>query len=592
MKNKKGEVATLLTLGLVLVGTLITIGTSLFVSNKNTNLASNPRAAETCTTGFYASKGDPLVSGSGCAPVCGSDCKECNWNGDTKWQCKTAATGGSGVPACTKARTYASLTNCKAEHPGSDGDANCKQCLLGQTNRVEYGGTGPPAGGSEKVKNACEEKGGTCNFYADCNYGSYGGKADEYCSDQNGSDMMKCCKPKGSGGGSGSMTNNLCTKASTSNSTNTCVKKTGKATNDSFCRSKDYNGGWSNWTCIEGDPSAVCCSKLNVGGSGGGGGGGDKTCGDYDGDCMFGDNTTTKGPLDCGYFASSGNDTTGCNPIPTTGDCSSFSARQCHYVSYCNYDSKNKKCVAVESNPPAGGSGKIFYDRIQCMDYVDYGNTIVDIFADLYRDTDCDSTPDLTSDGICWSSATSNSSTFKEFIDTNCPAPPAGGENEPLIVDNSCHEQNCSNIQSLKFAYKCNSYQNVNGVPSCNGTTYYKSLADCTSTSYTYIGKYESEELACGKQYTNISISVSFNINNNLGAYDDKATLTIYNEEVDYFDTHDFKLSNLNNTPYTINGPTSGLACTFGYKDGKHSKKEIPCEINISGNKAEINISN
>lgn len=45
MKNHKGMVATLLTLGLVIVGTLVTLGTSLFVSNRNSNLASNSRAA-------------------------------------------------------------------------------------------------------------------------------------------------------------------------------------------------------------------------------------------------------------------------------------------------------------------------------------------------------------------------------------------------------------------------------------------------------------------------------------------------------------------------------------------------------------------
>ena len=44
MKNHGGEIATLLTLGLVLVGTLITLGTSLLVNNKK-NLASNPKAA-------------------------------------------------------------------------------------------------------------------------------------------------------------------------------------------------------------------------------------------------------------------------------------------------------------------------------------------------------------------------------------------------------------------------------------------------------------------------------------------------------------------------------------------------------------------
>ena len=44
MQNHKGEIATLLTLGLVIVGTLITLGTSLLVNNKK-NIASNPKAA-------------------------------------------------------------------------------------------------------------------------------------------------------------------------------------------------------------------------------------------------------------------------------------------------------------------------------------------------------------------------------------------------------------------------------------------------------------------------------------------------------------------------------------------------------------------
>src|SRR3989344_5049848 len=43
MKNHKGEIATLLTLGLVLIGGLVTLATSFFVNRQN-NLASNPRA--------------------------------------------------------------------------------------------------------------------------------------------------------------------------------------------------------------------------------------------------------------------------------------------------------------------------------------------------------------------------------------------------------------------------------------------------------------------------------------------------------------------------------------------------------------------
>jgi hypothetical protein len=43
MKNKKGEIATILTLGMILVGAVLTIATSFF-ANKTKNLASNPRA--------------------------------------------------------------------------------------------------------------------------------------------------------------------------------------------------------------------------------------------------------------------------------------------------------------------------------------------------------------------------------------------------------------------------------------------------------------------------------------------------------------------------------------------------------------------
>jgi len=197
MKNHKGFVPALLTLGLVLIGSLVTIGVS-YLTNTN-KIASNPKAAEkTCTTGFYANKEESYPgNGDGCNAVCGTDCEECKWAGETKYQCKSAADGSEvNVPACTKARTFASLTNCKAEHPGPDGDANCKQCLLGFTNRVEYGGTGPPAGGSEKrtgkLNELClftETELGTDTYYY-CSSGKL------KCSSQN--DKGRCVEDEGS----------------------------------------------------------------------------------------------------------------------------------------------------------------------------------------------------------------------------------------------------------------------------------------------------------------------------------------------------------------------------------------------------------
>lgn len=59
-KSRKGEIATLLTLGLVLVGTLITLGTSFFV-DKTKNIASNPKAQMPCE-----------INQSNCVTECGS----------------------------------------------------------------------------------------------------------------------------------------------------------------------------------------------------------------------------------------------------------------------------------------------------------------------------------------------------------------------------------------------------------------------------------------------------------------------------------------------------------------------------------------
>jgi len=51
--NKQGEIATLLTLGLVIVGTVITLGASLFISNKKANLALNSKAETQCAFGDW-----------------------------------------------------------------------------------------------------------------------------------------------------------------------------------------------------------------------------------------------------------------------------------------------------------------------------------------------------------------------------------------------------------------------------------------------------------------------------------------------------------------------------------------------------------
>ena len=72
MKNRRGEIATLLTLGLVLVGGLVTLATS-FIINRQNNLASNPRAGLNCPTGSYCRTNTSSCSSIGQINV-GAEC--------------------------------------------------------------------------------------------------------------------------------------------------------------------------------------------------------------------------------------------------------------------------------------------------------------------------------------------------------------------------------------------------------------------------------------------------------------------------------------------------------------------------------------
>jgi hypothetical protein len=126
MKNKKGEIATLLTLGLVVVGTLITLGTSLFVSNKKTNLASNSRAGTTysCCKVYETSSacgGNKRIQNQGNAFT--STCTANNLV-----ECSTV--GGpstAGASICPTSGPAAGAENgaCRSAAPKCDGNLTC-----------------------------------------------------------------------------------------------------------------------------------------------------------------------------------------------------------------------------------------------------------------------------------------------------------------------------------------------------------------------------------------------------------------------------------------------------------------------------------
>lgn len=90
MKNYKGEIATLLTLGLVIVGAVVTLASSLLV-NKNKNFATNSRAAETDVT-CDGTKACGSGSAYNCNSTDGCDVATCNKKG-LEFACYVADSG-------------------------------------------------------------------------------------------------------------------------------------------------------------------------------------------------------------------------------------------------------------------------------------------------------------------------------------------------------------------------------------------------------------------------------------------------------------------------------------------------------------------
>lgn len=160
MKNRKGSTAALLTLGLVLIGSLVTLGVS-FLTNNNKKIASYPRASE-CTSGAYVNEVD-------CLATCGEgNCTSCDIGGIPKWQCSNA----SSLNPCTEARTYYDIDNCTAEHPIETSECSCTQCLISYTPRVECKGEGGPIGASGVVPVTCNTAYSTCNAQFGASFGN------------------------------------------------------------------------------------------------------------------------------------------------------------------------------------------------------------------------------------------------------------------------------------------------------------------------------------------------------------------------------------------------------------------------------------
>lgn len=166
MKNRKGSIAAFLTLGLVVVGTLITLGTSLFVSNKNSNLASNSRAAGACIAP-NTTKSILMTLSCSSASGCGSYEKYVSQQEKTPdvthrlCCCKgTAAVsaGGSGGDSTCKYPTKDDCTDsgCPSAKCVSTGCSGAKKykCTNGSGGGVDDSSVTSPSGCVSSITNA------------------------------------------------------------------------------------------------------------------------------------------------------------------------------------------------------------------------------------------------------------------------------------------------------------------------------------------------------------------------------------------------------------------------------------------------------
>lgn len=411
MKNKKGEVAALLTLGLVLVGSLITLGISYLTTNNK--ISSNPRAS--CSASYHACSidnpsyinGGYYISGSKYYKdsSCGTEvvegvgnyCK--NLNTDTGIQCPykspteaNSACGpvGSTTDGCAQG-TYKCKPNtgenptliCPNDESTMQSGPKNSQCSS-ICGAIGYYGNGHNGTYQQTVGN---------NLYCCCNKSAAnsGGGGDRCCltkknhSSCNGNDLvsifseslsqfdipLSSCDGDSNYGGTLDLCNPQNKAPGCYNSNGALVGSQGAAYdtsdpsyNPDLCKKHGYGPGTglpnSVYACCKSDATTFLdcrestCKANGLTACSGGGGAGveyNPTCGNGQSAssfCIFGTNSQSKGPALC-----DGNsirkDIQGCSPAPAFSSCSTF-------------DGSINKCVYFEQNGSHcvwnAGSGK------------------------------------------------------------------------------------------------------------------------------------------------------------------------------------------------------------------------------------------
>lgn len=155
MKNKKGEIATFLTLGLVIVGAVVTLATSFFTNQKK-NIASNPRAYSVRTSGSQPSSSQATLTITLTLTITPSPTKT-STPGSTNNSCKIGEKCGSGYAhICSPNSTKVPFNGIEFDGNGCD-PTRCpkkelpfacyvvdNRCRDGEIRYRWYGCTGKP----------------------------------------------------------------------------------------------------------------------------------------------------------------------------------------------------------------------------------------------------------------------------------------------------------------------------------------------------------------------------------------------------------------------------------------------------------------
>lgn len=251
MKNRKGSIAAFLTLGLVVVGTLVTLGTSLFVSNKKTSLALNSKAAGK----------NVCCLASACGVGCGPNQKKVRYVGSYDSACSenykstncsafgaTASVGVTGTcveqSSCKPSGSFAT-----AGINGSASGGAIKQCeYKSEAAAIDAcGSSGITAVGCSKTflgKQTYKCKSGSAS----------GGSTDPLCTYSNATEAKSDCEPNG-------YTNLGCGKNSAGKQTYKCKDST---------TSGAVSSGSSAFQCAVGDSvvaDGTCSETCSSAGS-------------------------------------------------------------------------------------------------------------------------------------------------------------------------------------------------------------------------------------------------------------------------------------------------------------------------------------